>query len=166
MGVGQTSQENQSNLDGVGQVSTDLSLACLEANNVRPKPEHSQPLKHMCAIGLERTQQLPLPTEHIDDEPIYVNPKQYHAILRRRERRKILGSEDKVAAIRKRILLESRQKQAKLRRRGNGGRFISIEHPPEPCVDDQLSENGESISACPSTVSENSSNLNAFTGDA
>lgn len=44
---------------------------------------------------------LPLPTEHADDEPIYVNAKQYHAIIRRRQRRKIVGSEDKVAAIRK-----------------------------------------------------------------
>uniref|UniRef100_A0A0D9XJE1 Nuclear transcription factor Y subunit n=1 Tax=Leersia perrieri TaxID=77586 RepID=A0A0D9XJE1_9ORYZ len=113
-------------------------------------------------MGMEHTSMLPLPTEHSDDEPIYVNAKQYHAILRRRQQRKNLGSEDKVAAIRKRMLTASRKKQAKLRRRGKGGRFISTEDPFEGSVDDQSSENRGSISPCPS---ETSSNVNIITGD-
>uniref|UniRef100_A0A0E0M7E1 Uncharacterized protein n=1 Tax=Oryza punctata TaxID=4537 RepID=A0A0E0M7E1_ORYPU len=108
MGVGESNHVNQSKLDGLGEVSTDLSLANQEANSVHPKPEHIQPL---------------------------------------------------------RILVESRQKQAKLRRRGKGGRFISTEHPLEPYVDDQLSKNGGKISPCTSTTSENSSNVNVFAGD-
>uniref|UniRef100_A0A0E0EXG0 Nuclear transcription factor Y subunit n=1 Tax=Oryza meridionalis TaxID=40149 RepID=A0A0E0EXG0_9ORYZ len=121
--------------------------------------------EHIPSKGMKCTPLLPLPTEHADDEPIYVNAKQYHAIIRRRQRRKIVGSEDKVAAIRKRILFEARQKQAKLRRRGKGGRFISIEHPLELSMDDQISKNGGSASPSSSTVSENSSNVNGFTGD-
>uniref|UniRef100_A0A0E0M7E0 Nuclear transcription factor Y subunit n=1 Tax=Oryza punctata TaxID=4537 RepID=A0A0E0M7E0_ORYPU len=159
MGVGESNHVNQSKLDGLGEVSTDLSLANQEANSVHPKPEHIQPLKHIPTKGMRHILLLPLPTEHADDEPVYVNAKQYHAILRRRQRRKIIGSEDKVATIRKRILVESRQKQAKLRRRGKGGRFISTEHPLEPYVDDQLSKNGGKISPCTSTTSENSSNV-------
>uniref|UniRef100_A0A0E0QYQ7 Nuclear transcription factor Y subunit n=1 Tax=Oryza rufipogon TaxID=4529 RepID=A0A0E0QYQ7_ORYRU len=159
MGFGESTQGNQRKLDGPGKVSTELSLVNLEAKNLHPKPECNQPIEHIPTKGMKCTPLLPLPTEHADDEPIYVNAKQYHAIIRRRQRRKIVGSEDKVAAIRKRILVEARQKQAKLRHRGKGGRFISIEHPLELSMDDQISKNGGSASPSSSTVSENSSNL-------
>ncbi|KAL5224575.1 hypothetical protein ABZP36_011214 [Zizania latifolia] len=108
-------------------------------------------------MGVEKTPLLPLPSEQADEEPIYVNAKQYHAILRRRKRRKISGPENETATIQKRIDFESRQRQAKMRPRGAGGRFISTNNPVEP--------SGGSTLPCPSAVPANPSHLNIFTGD-
>lgn len=57
--------------------------------------------------------------------PIYVNPKQYHCILRRRiQRAKLLRSNQGIL-IRKKYLHESRHKHATKRLRNAHGRFIS-----------------------------------------
>jgi hypothetical protein len=64
-----------------------------------------------------------------DESPTYVNPKQYHRILKRREsRRKQTGSDVTAYTPRKRHYMhESRHKHAKQRKRGPGGRFLSKE---------------------------------------
>lgn len=51
-------------------------------------------------IGVAPTR-VPLPLDLIDDEPIYVNAKQYHAILRRRQYRARLEAQNKVIKDRK-----------------------------------------------------------------
>ncbi|XP_078589398.1 uncharacterized protein LOC144869768 isoform X3 [Branchiostoma floridae x Branchiostoma japonicum] len=58
-----------------------------------------------------------------DEEPLYVNAKQYHRIMKRREMRAKLEASGKIPKNRKKYLYESRHKHAMARTRGNGGKF-------------------------------------------
>jgi len=76
--------------------------------------------------GNQAIQRLPISgPEMLEEEPLYVNAKQYHRILKRRQARAKLEAEGRIPKERKKYLHESRHLHALKRVRGEGGKFNS-----------------------------------------
>lgn len=90
---------------------------------------------------------VPLPLDFAQDEPIYVNAKQYNAILRRRQYRAKLEAQNKLSKPRKPYLHESRHVHALKRARGPGGRFLNLKKIQETQSDGLINEQDDTGSA-------------------
>ncbi|PON96211.1 Nuclear transcription factor Y subunit A [Trema orientale] len=87
-------------------------------------------IHHSQMVGMAPAR-VPLPLDLTEDEPIYVNAKQYRAILRRRRFRAKLEAQNKLLKVRKPYLHESRHLHALKRARGSGGRFLNTKDVQE-----------------------------------
>ncbi|KAG2328129.1 hypothetical protein Bca52824_010857 [Brassica carinata] len=123
-------------------------------NGFLPPEYASQPtvLPHLEMMGLV-TSRVPLPHNYQENEPMFVNAKQYHAILRRRKHRAKLEAQNKLIKSRKPYLHESRHLHALKRARGSGGRFLNTK---------KLQESSNSLCSSSITPSSNSDRDNMF----
>ncbi|KAK6914711.1 Nuclear transcription factor Y subunit A [Dillenia turbinata] len=104
----------------------------------------TQALFHLPQVmGMAQTR-VPLPLDLPHGDPVYVNAKQYRGILRRRQHRAKLETQNKLTKGRKPYRHESRHLHAIKRARGTGGRFLNMKNleKSEP----SLTTDGQDIS--------------------
>ncbi|CAH8270264.1 unnamed protein product [Arabidopsis lyrata] len=111
-------------------VAFTMQSACFEFGFAQPMiytkhPHVEQYYGVVSAYGSQRSSgrlMLPLKMETEEDGTIYVNSKQYHGIIRRRQSR---AKAEKLSRCRKPYMHHSRHLHAMRRPRGSGGRFLN-----------------------------------------
>lgn len=111
------------------------SFVLVDANNKPVQLPHGIQVINLPSHSLN--QQLPVPGSDTGDEPLYVNAKQYHRILKRRQARAKLEAAGKIPKERQKYLYESRHRHAMNRSRGSGGIFLGGEkHEQKVAIND------------------------------
>ncbi|KAG0378222.1 Transcriptional activator [Mortierella sp. AD032] len=104
--------------------------------------------------------QVAAPRPEEPEEPLYVNAKQYHRILKRRAARANLEAENRLLQRGRKYLHESRHKHAMRRPRGPGGRFLTAAEIA--ALDEQEAKLGQHPSSSSASASaSNGSNASA-----
>lgn len=135
------------------KLDCNLSFGCLPytynnqlCGNFLPAYAPHAGIAHM--MGTSPSSSIPLPHAQTKEESIYVNAKQYHAILRRREKRTKQEAQNKIIRAKKPYFHESRHVHAMKRVRGADGRFISTKELQKEAQNSAEDCNNSSNSSC------------------